>query len=64
MVQLLRVRAPNAGGTGSIPGKGRSHMLNGAAKKKKKKTKIFMYPFSIRLTSALVGYNIILKVLK
>ena len=39
-------------------------MLNGAAKKKKKKTKIFMYPFSIRLTSALVGYNIILKVLK
>ena len=63
MVQLLRVHAPNAGGTGLIPGKGRSHMLNGAAKKKKK-TKIFMYPFSIRLTSALVGYNIILKVLK
>ena len=68
MAQLLRLHAPNAGGIGSIPGKGRSHMLNGAAKKKKKKKKttpkIFMYPFSIRLTSASVGYNIILKVLR
>ena len=63
MVQLLRFHAPNAGGIGSIPGKGRSHMLNGTDKKNKT-PKIFMYPFSIRLTSASVGYNIILKVLR
>lgn len=61
MVQLLRLHAPNAGGIGLIPGKGRSHMLNCAAKtKQKQNSKIF----SIRLTSASVGYNIILKVLR
>ena len=43
-VQWLRLRAPNAGGPGFIPGRGtRSHMLQlrpSAAKKKKKKTSL------------------------
>ena len=39
MVQWLRLRAPTAGGTGSIPGWGRSGMLHSVAKKKKKTIK-------------------------
>ena len=37
VVQWLRLHAPNAGGTGLIPGLGklRSHKLSGMAKKKK-----------------------------
>ena len=36
VVQWLRFCASTAGGVGSFPGQGRSHMLQGAAKKKKK----------------------------
>ena len=36
MVQWLRLHALNAGGTGSIPGRGRFSMLNGVAKKPQK----------------------------
>ena len=34
VVQWLRLHAPNAGGMGLIPGRGRSHMPHGTAKKK------------------------------
>ena len=40
VVQWLRLHIPNAGGTGSIPGELRSHLLKGMAKKKKKKIAI------------------------
>ena len=43
-VQGLRLLAPDAGGTGSVPGSGRSCMPHGKAKKKKREICI-LFPF-------------------
>ena len=43
VVQWLRFCAPNAGGMGWIPGRGRSCMPRGVAKKKKKKVPLKLF---------------------
>ena len=43
VAQWLRLQAPLAGDVGSIPGQGRSCMLPGTAKEKKKRTSFFLH---------------------